>query len=325
MKKYIITGLLLLAFVVPSWAEDTLANPQLVLDCSFSEFKDVKMTRRKSWNIAREEASPQNWGRITVHPKSEETVVKWLQKERNGDVTQNGELACIDCNSCGVLPLMIALRQGAGPIAAMSVTQLKSPFLPGKQRYLSIVTSFRGDRVNTVHGACEVNEKLTNPLYINTKKCIQFPSADQISVNVEGSKWTDKDKTQDKLSDSNTIPAGSKVLADQSEPTARASLEDYDKGIKAVESDKEAFERYRLAAEQGKPEGQRQLGVMYTNGNGVIQHIVYAHMWLNIAASNGSKDAKADRDILAKRMSPLEISRAQDLAKECVIKKYKDC
>jgi len=324
MKKCI-AGLLLLAFAVPSWAEDTLANPQLVLDCSFSELKYTQARRKKGWTIERSETTSPNWGRFVVHPKSEETAVKWFQKEKNGDVTQKGELACIDCNSCGVLPLMIALRQGAEPISAMSVTQRKSPFLPGTQRYLSIVTIFRGDRVNTVHGTCEVNEKLTSPLYINTKKCIQFPSADQISVNVEGSKWTDKDKTQDKLSDSNTIPAGSKVLADQSEPTAQASLEDYDKGIKAVESDKEAVERYRLAAEQGKPEGQRQLGVMYTNGNGVIQHSVYAHMWLNIAASNGSKDAKADRDILAKRMSPLEISTAQDLARECVKKNYKDC
>lgn len=201
MKKCI-TGLLLLAFAVPSFAEDTLANPQLVLDCSFSELKYTKARRKKGWTIERSETTSPNWGRFAVHPKSEETVVKWFQKEKNGDVTQRTELACIDCNSCGVLPLMIVLREGAGT-QAMSVTQRKSPFLRGKQLYLSIVPTFRGDRVDTLHGSCEVNEKLTSPLYINTEKCIQFPSADHISVNPEGSRWTDKDKTQDKLSDSN--------------------------------------------------------------------------------------------------------------------------
>jgi hypothetical protein len=64
---------------------------------------------------------------------------------------------------------------------------------------------------------------------------------------------------------------------------------------------------------------------MYTKRQGVIQDNVYAHMWWNIAASSGNKGAVKNRDIVAKRMTPADISTAQKLARECVRKKYKGC
>ena len=82
---------------------------------------------------------------------------------------------------------------------------------------------------------------------------------------------------------------------------------------------------YRLAAEQGDASAQFYLGEMYANGKGVIQDNVYAHMWWNIAASSGDKDAVKNRDIVAKRMTPSQIEKAQKLARECVRKKYKGC
>ena len=48
-------------------------------------------------------------------------------------------------------------------------------------------------------------------------------------------------------------------------------------------------------------------------------------MWWNIAASNGNKTAVKYKDIIAKRMSSTEIEKAKDLARECVLKKYKGC
>jgi hypothetical protein len=57
----------------------------------------------------------------------------------------------------------------------------------------------------------------------------------------------------------------------------------------------------------------------------LIQDNVYAHMWWNIAASSGNKIAVKNRDILAKQMTPADISTAQKLARECVRKKYKGC
>ena len=88
---------------------------------------------------------------------------------------------------------------------------------------------------------------------------------------------------------------------------------------------KTAVKWYRLAAEQGLAFAQNNLGVMYATGQGVIQDNVYAHMWWNIAASSGHKGAVTNRDIVAKRMTPAEISTAQKLARECVRKKYKGC
>ena len=50
-----------------------------------------------------------------------------------------------------------------------------------------------------------------------------------------------------------------------------------------------------------------------------------AHMWYNISAANGDKDAQKNRDIVAKRMTPSQIEKAQELARQCVRKKYKGC
>ena len=99
----------------------------------------------------------------------------------------------------------------------------------------------------------------------------------------------------------------------------------YANGEGVLEDDIEAVKWFKLAAEQGYAKAQYNLGLMYDNGEGVIQDNVYAHMWCNIAASNGSENAKKGKDILAKQMTPQDISKAQDLARECVKKNYKDC
>ena len=62
---------------------------------------------------------------------------------------------------------------------------------------------------------------------------------------------------------------------------------------------------------------------MYENGYGVLQDYIRAHMWYNIAASSGNKMASNNRDIVAERMSPVQLETAQKLARECVRKKYK--
>ena len=64
---------------------------------------------------------------------------------------------------------------------------------------------------------------------------------------------------------------------------------------------------------------------MYGTGQGVLQDNVYAHMWWNIAASNGDDGAMKNRDIVAKRLTTEQLAEAQKLARECVRKKYKGC
>ena len=59
---------------------------------------------------------------------------------------------------------------------------------------------------------------------------------------------------------------------------------------------------------------------MYGDGQGVTQDYVLAHMWWNIAASSGDKDATKNRDLVAKQMSPSQIEKAQDMAREWTAK-----
>jgi uncharacterized protein len=99
----------------------------------------------------------------------------------------------------------------------------------------------------------------------------------------------------------------------------------YRRGQGTPQDYKTAAKWYTLAAEQRVASAQSNLGVMYGKGQGVIKDFVYAHMWLNIAASSGEKDAVKYRDIVAKRMTPSQLEKAQDLASECVAKDYKGC
>ncbi|HIB53941.1 MAG TPA: sel1 repeat family protein, partial [Nitrospirales bacterium] len=102
---------------------------------------------------------------------------------------------------------------------------------------------------------------------------------------------------------------------------------DSDKGLAVSESDAyaTALSEWRPLAEQGDAEAQVMLGWMYATGKGVRQDNVYAHMWVNIAASQGHEDAAKKRDIVAKKMTSADISAAQKLARECVGKEYKGC
>ncbi len=103
---------------------------------------------------------------------------------------------------------------------------------------------------------------------------------------------------------------------------------DFQKGLTAAQSGDyaTALREWTPLAEQGYADAQFNLGLMYHTGQGVLQDYVYAHMWANIAVSSGkSKSASKNRDIIAKLMTPTDISAAQELARECVKKKYKGC
>ena len=50
--------------------------------------------------------------------------------------------------------------------------------------------------------------------------------------------------------------------------------------------------------------------------NGVPQDYVQAHLWYNLAAAQGLEKAKNNRDIVAERITPSQIEKAQTLAAE---------
>ena len=99
----------------------------------------------------------------------------------------------------------------------------------------------------------------------------------------------------------------------------------YRTGQGVPQDNKTAAKWYRLAAEQGYANAQRNLSVLHAFGLGVPKDYVYAHMWGNLGASNGNEKGGKLRDLVAKKMTPTDISAAQKLARECVRKKYKGC
>jgi TPR repeat protein len=99
----------------------------------------------------------------------------------------------------------------------------------------------------------------------------------------------------------------------------------YEKGYGVVQDYSVAAKWYRKSAEQGNANAQKNLSARYFLGQGVIQDNVYSHMWANIAVSQGHKTAIKIGDLVAKKMTASDISRAQELARECVRKNYKEC
>ena len=85
----------------------------------------------------------------------------------------------------------------------------------------------------------------------------------------------------------------------------------------------ETMKWYRKAAEQGIADAQYFLGVAFDSGQGVSQDSVQAYMWYSLAASRLS-EAEAEkremvlmsRGVIASRMTPEQLEKAQRLARE---------
>jgi len=117
-----------------------------------------------------------------------------------------------------------------------------------------------------------------------------------------------------------------KPLAEQGEAAAQYNLGVmYYNGWGVIQNYKAAVKWYKLAAEQGDADAQYNLGLMYSKGRGLIKDYTLAHMWSNIAASQGNKSAMNHREIIENKMTLSQIEKAQDLARECVAKNYRDC
>ena len=78
----------------------------------------------------------------------------------------------------------------------------------------------------------------------------------------------------------------------------------------------QAADWHRQAAEQGDASAQNNLGRMYAEGWGVSQNHVQAHLWYNLAAASGKEMAVKNRDLVAAKMTPVQIAEAQKLARE---------
>ncbi len=70
------------------------------------------------------------------------------------------------------------------------------------------------------------------------------------------------------------------------------------------------------AAEQGLPAAQHNLGAMYATGQGVPRDYAQALMWFTLAANNGDTGAKKNCDKITAQMTPDQIAKAQQMARE---------
>jgi len=111
-------------------------------------------------------------------------------------------------------------------------------------------------------------------------------------------------------------------LAEQGDPNVEFNLGLlYRTGAGVPQDHSTAVKWYRFAAEQGYALARSNLGRMYALGRGVIQDYIYAHMWVKLAASNGQEKGAKVRDFVEKKTTPTQIAKALKLARECVRKK----
>ncbi len=108
-----------------------------------------------------------------------------------------------------------------------------------------------------------------------------------------------------------------RVKAEQGDSYAQTNLGMmYRDGQGVLQDYKQAAKWLRKAAEQGNAKAQGLLGAMCLLGQGVITDYVMAHMYMNVAAASGLKNGAKGRGIVAKIMTPSQIAEAQKLARE---------
>jgi len=88
---------------------------------------------------------------------------------------------------------------------------------------------------------------------------------------------------------------------------------------------KESVRWVRLAAAQGDVDAHYNLGVHFVRGIGVSQNLIKAHMWFDIAAVSSDAIPLRNRELVAAKMTPQQISEAQNLASECQARNFKNC
>ena len=108
-----------------------------------------------------------------------------------------------------------------------------------------------------------------------------------------------------------------KTLAEQGKPEAQYNLGlMYENGQVVPQDYAQAVKWYRKAADQGYSLAQNSLGIMYENGQVVPQDYIEAHKWFNIATSNSCDSGMEYRNRVALKMTPEQIAEAQKLAHE---------
>ncbi len=107
------------------------------------------------------------------------------------------------------------------------------------------------------------------------------------------------------------------VLGEQGNPDAQNNIGVmYNIGQGVVQDYAEAAAWYRRAAEQGHADAQNNLGALYAQGQGVELDNKLAWAWFNLAAEQGDSTAREHRDTVASRLTPAELETARSRSVE---------
>jgi uncharacterized protein len=77
-----------------------------------------------------------------------------------------------------------------------------------------------------------------------------------------------------------------------------------------------ALRLWQPMADEGHSGAQFGLGLLYDMGRGVAKNNVIAHMWFDLSAAHGNPGAVRKRDLMAQRMTPVQIIEALKLARQ---------
>lgn len=99
----------------------------------------------------------------------------------------------------------------------------------------------------------------------------------------------------------------------------------YAEGQGVLQDYAQSFLWFRRAADQGLSVAQNSVGTAYLVGKGIPPNNVLAHMWLNAASAQGNKLAMNALAVATDRMTPTEVGRAQSLARSCAKQGYQNC
>ena len=101
-------------------------------------------------------------------------------------------------------------------------------------------------------------------------------------------------------------------LAEEGSPEAQFNLGLMYFHGHGVERDlQEAAHWYRMSADRGYAKAQFSLGDMYDQGLGIEQNEIQAHLWFNLARKQRFPGAKKRRNRVANRMTRKEIALAE--------------
>jgi len=88
---------------------------------------------------------------------------------------------------------------------------------------------------------------------------------------------------------------------------------------------RESLRWLRLAAHGGHAPAQSNLGAAYVQGRGVAQDALLAYVWLSAGAAQGSREAITNLEVVRRRMTPQQISQAQERAQDCAQRQFAGC